>query len=117
LVADAVCNALALLGIGIGQMGGVLGAWAAPMGAVAGAAVAAIFWMTVRVEEVVGARGAELGSAAGFDPDDAVLVIPLAVWLGADVALLAAAVVAAPAFAVFYYLHFRQRIRGAAPDA
>ena len=110
LIADGVCNALVLVGIGIGLTDSVLGAWAVPMGVAAGAAVAAILWMTLRIEEVAGTGAAELGSSAGFDVDDAVLVIPLVVWLGGSVPLLVVAAATTPAFAVFYFLRFRDRL-------
>ncbi len=116
LIADAVCNALVLVGIGWGLRQGVLGPGAVPMGIAAGAAVAAIFWMTMRIEEAAGAGAAELGSAAGFDADDAVLVIPIAMWLGGGVPLLTAAAAATPAFAVFYFLRSRRRLSARRPE-
>lgn len=107
LVADALCNALIFFALGIGLRDGAFGPWAAPMGALAGVAIVAILGMVVRIEAANGARAAELGAAAGFDPDDAMLIVPLAIWFGGSTILLAAAAVGAPLFALFFALKFR----------
>ncbi|KAF0112786.1 MAG: CDP-alcohol phosphatidyltransferase [Rhodospirillaceae bacterium] len=106
LVSDTVTNALIFIGLGIGLRNGVAGAVA--MGIVAGVSVAAILWLVMRVENVAGARAAELGSRAGFDPDDGMLAVPLLMGLGGSVPLLYAAAVGAPVFAVFFFWRFRR---------
>lgn len=116
LIADAASNAVALVGVGVGLRGGVLGAWAIPMGLLAGAAVAFILWAVMRVEETDGARAAELPAIGGFDVDDAVLFIPLTIWFGGSVPLLIAAGVSAPAVALFFLWRLIRRRSGAAPD-
>ena len=107
LAADATCNALIFVALGMALRAGAFGAWAIPMGALAGLAVAAILWMVVRIEAAAGARAAELGGFAKFDPDDAMLVVPLAILLGGATVLLAAATVGAPLFAAFFAWKFR----------
>ena len=109
LIADGVCDTVVFVGIGIGLRHSVLGVWAAPMGILAGAAVAAIFFLVMRIEAMEGERAAELPGAAGFDPDDAILIVPVAVWLGGAVPLLVAAAVGAPAFAVFFFWLFLRK--------
>lgn len=113
LVSDSVCNALTFVGLGLGLTDSPLGLWAAPMGLAAGAAVAAILLLVMRMESLAGARSAELKGFAGFDPDDAVLFVPLAIALGAAEGLLIAAAVGAPAFALFFFLLFRRKLRAA----
>lgn len=104
LVTDGLCNALVFIGLGIGLSGGSLLEWRAiPMGVLAGLAVAAILFLTLRLEALRGARAAELGGAVGFDPDDGILAVPILIWLGLAEELLAAAAVGAPAFAAFFY--------------
>jgi phosphatidylglycerophosphate synthase len=114
LISDAACNMLVLVGLGIGLRGGPFGLWALPMGVVAGAAVGVILWEVMRMEALGGPRTAELDGAAGFDPDDAIFAIPVALWLGWADGLLMAATVIAPAFAVFFYAYVRRRL--AAPE-
>jgi len=114
LISDAVSNALAFLGLGIGLRAGAFGAWAPLMGLAAGAAIAAILLLIVRLEERHGARAGELSGMGGFDPDDALLVLPLAVWLGGADWLLLAAAIGAPAFALLMMAKFRGRLRGGA---
>ncbi len=116
LWADALSNALAFVGLGIGLGSSELGMWAIPMGVLAGGAIAAVLWMTVRMEALGGERAAELGSFAGFDPDDAVLAVPVAVWLGWSLPLLWAATIGAPAFALlFAAILYRRRTRARRP--
>ena len=114
LVADAACNTLIFVGLGIGLRNASFGAWAVVMGATAGVAVAIVLWLTVRMEQRYGARSAEPPGAGGFDSDDAMLVVPAAVWMGMAQPLLSAAVIGAPAFAMFLYLRLRRAL--AAPD-
>lgn len=106
LLSDALCNTLIFIGLGIGLAGTPLGLWAPAMGGLAGAAVAAILWLVILIEDRQGARAAELSSAAGFDADDAILAVPVFIWLGWPVELLKAAALGAPAFALFFFWLF-----------
>ena len=110
LLADAVCNVVAFIGLGVGLSTGVLGAWAFILGAAAGVGIAVIFWLLVVVEERQGERASVLGSFLGFDADDAMLVVPLAIWLGGAEGLLIAAGAGAPAFAMLIFLFYRRAI-------
>ncbi len=110
LVADAACNALAFVGLGVGLWRAGFGVWPLPLGLASGLAVAAILWLVVRVEAAAGQRAAELGARAGFDPDDAMLIVPAAVALGGEVPLVLAAGLGAPAFAVYMFRRFRRQL-------
>ena len=103
LVADGLCNSLVFVGLGVGLSGGSLEWRAIPMGVLAGLAVAAILFLVLHLEALQGERAAELGGAAGFDPDDGILVVPTLIWFELAEELLTAAAVGAPAFAVFFY--------------
>lgn len=107
LIADAICNALIFVALGVGLHDGPFGNWAIPMGVVAGLSVVAILWMVVRIEAANGARAAELGGFAKFDPDDAMLLVPLAIWVDGSDVLLVAAAFGAPLFAAFFVWKFR----------
>ncbi len=116
LVADAVSNALILFGLGVGLRESGLGLWAAPMGALAGAAVAAILWMVMRMEELKGHRAGELPGFRGFDVDDAVLLIPVLIWLGMAEGLLTAAAIIAPLVALLFLGMLRRLLRVSDPE-
>ncbi len=113
LFSDASSNALVFLGIGIGLRDGGFGPWAVVMGLLTGIAIAAILLLVLRVEALKGQGAAEFESTAGFDPDDAMLIVPLLVWIGWAEALIAAGSIGAPAFAVFMYLKLRRDLRDA----
>ena len=113
LVSDAFCNAWAFVGIGIGLHGGVLGPWAIPLGVLAGLAIVAVLWLVIRIEAEQGPRAGELAGVAGFDADDAMLAVPLALSLGGAVPLLVAAAVGAPLFALGMSWYLAQRLKAA----
>jgi len=103
LVADALSNALIFVGLGIGLRHGALSGWAIPLGVLAGGAVVAVLWLVVLAESRHGARKIETRSVAGFDADDAMLAVPLAIWLGWSSGLLYAAAIGAPVFAIIFF--------------
>ena len=116
LVTDGLCNSMVFIGLGIGLSGGYLEWRAIPMGVLAGLAVAAILFLTLRLEALRGERAAELSGAAGFDPDDGMLAVPTLIWFELADELLAVASVGAPVFAMFFYwkiLRKRDRTRAA----
>lgn len=110
LVADAISNALIFIALGIGLRDGFLASWAVPLGFLASGAVAAVFWLAMRIEAERGARAAELKSFAGFDLDDALIVVPIAIWLNWSGYLLIAAAVGAPVFTVLFFLGRRHQV-------
>jgi phosphatidylglycerophosphate synthase len=110
LISDGLCNILAFVGLGIGMRDSVLGWWSIPMGTIAGASVATIFWLVLKVESLEGQRAAELGNVAGFDVDDAIVAVPLMVILGWTKALLIAASIGAPLFALFMAWRLRVKV-------
>jgi phosphatidylglycerophosphate synthase len=113
LYADYSANILVFLGMGVGMQEGALGSVALALGAVAGAAIGAIFWVASRVESLEGAAG--FPSSNGFDPDDGMIFIPLAIWLGAEPYALAAAAMGAPVFLAWTLWRFRRTLRALPP--
>jgi archaetidylinositol phosphate synthase len=103
LFCDALCNALVFLGIGVGLRDGVFGWTAILMGVIAGAAVVLILRWMMRVQALHGERAADIGVTAAVDPDDAVIVIPVAALLDLMEPLLLAAAIGAPTFALLAY--------------
>jgi len=113
LFADSFCNAAIFVGLGIGLEGGREGLAAIPMGIIAGAAVATILLLVIRIERLRGARAAEIGGFMGFDPDDAMLVVPAAIALGWSEQLLLAAAIGAPVFVLLFVYLFRRALKDA----
>jgi len=111
LFADAFCNALIFVGLGIGLRDADGLVWAIPMGLLAGISVATILLLVIRIERLQGARAAELGGIFGFDPDDAMLAVPIMILLGWSSQLLVAACIGAPAFAILFIFLFRKALK------
>jgi len=108
LCADYTANILVFVGIGVGLQEGTLGSSAIVLGAVAGSAITLIFWLVRFVERVEGA--AVFPTAGGFDPDDAMVIIPLAIWLDGEMYILVAAAIGAPAFFGWSVWRFRKAL-------
>lgn len=109
LYADFTANILVFLGMGVGLQHGALGQAAIFLGVAAGAAIGAIFLVVNRVEQQGGDAG--FPTAKGFDPDDGMIFIPLAIWFGAETYVLAAAAIGAPAFLSWTLWRFRRSLR------
>ena len=107
LVCDAVVNAALFIGIGIGLRASALGLWSMPLGLLAGLSVAAVLGLVVQMEIREGKSKPAFEGAGGFDPDDAILAVPFAMWFGWGEPLLVAAAIGALAFTVFAYLRLR----------
>ena len=107
LLSDAICNSLMFVGIGIGLRESVLGLWAVPLGILAGLSVAAILFLVILAEGHNGIRAAELKGAKGIDPDDAILLVPVAMVVGWGYYLIVAAAIGALFFSLFFYWKFR----------
>ena len=110
LVGDGLCNALVFVGLGLGLRHGELGPWAIFMGVVAGLAVVAMLAMVWRIESSRGERSGELGSVGLFDVDDAILAVPVFIWLGLEDVLLILAAVSAPLVCGGLIIQLRRRL-------
>jgi len=111
LIADTISNAFVFIGIGVGLRHSQLGDLAVPLGFVAGLAVTTVFFFVTRVEIRKGNRAAEIKSSAGFDPDDAMLLVPVAMMLGFKNELIIAAAIGASVFAIFFFFKFKHLLR------
>lgn len=108
LIADAICATMVFIGIGAGLHGTWLGDASYLLGCAAGTAIAFSFWMSARLEAVSGTQALGLSGAGGFDPDDAMLAVPLAGALGFSLYLLIVAALVAPLFAmILLYLRWK----------
>ena len=111
MISDAVCNFLILLGLGIGLRNGYFGTWSTLMGGVAGASVIAILWIVMKMEGINGERAAELPNFSGFDADDAVILIPIFLWLGYAEELLFTSCIIAPLVSILYLVMYLRSVR------
>ena len=107
LIADTISNALAFIGIGVGLRSGQLGDLAIPLGLLAGFAITAVLLLIMTIEIRKGFRAAEIKISASFDPDDAMLLIPIALIMDFGIELIIAAAIGGPIFAIFFYFKFK----------
>jgi archaetidylinositol phosphate synthase len=111
IVTDALVNSAVMIGIGVGVSAagfGPLGVW---LGLVAGAAIAYVLVVMMWVEQLAGTGSAKFSGAAGFDPDDAMLAVPIAMALGWNTEILFCAAVGAPIAALVITWHFYRSMR------
>ena len=107
LLADGLCNSMIFLALGYALHGSSYGPFALVMGIIAGLSVAGILAFAILLERQKGPRAGEIGGIYGFDPDDAILAVPLALWLGWAEQLLLAAAIGTPTFAMMYFFYFK----------
>lgn len=96
LFSDIAVTVLLFPGIGIGLSDSSLGWWAPVLGVVAGASIAAIFAIVMRLEQKHDAPPP--GSVSAFTPDDFLLAVGPIAWFGGLRILLLAAAVGAPLY-------------------
>ena len=119
LASDALVTILLFCCIGIGVAATAartmpFGAVPALMGTVAGAAVALIFYLRMRIEALLGKAGTRQSSLAGFETEDVLYLLPLVTLFGGLTPFLLAASVGAPLFALLVVADFIRVTRRAA---
>jgi len=107
---DNLANVFVFLGMGVGLRDSDLGAGAIVLGFIAGVVITVIFRLRSRIERLGGPAAATLSSGADFDPDDAMLVVPIAIWLDIEQATLIAAAIGAPVFLLWTWWRSREYI-------
>ncbi|WP_322042230.1 CDP-alcohol phosphatidyltransferase family protein [Paraburkholderia sp. J67] len=122
LAADAATTILLFFGMGYGlgvQAAGTTAAeWHVPpavLGAIAGVAVAVIFFLRMRIEEMAGKAGTQQAFAGGFETEDVLYLLPLVTLTGIASPFVMAASIGAPLFAlyvVFDYWRVTRRVAG-----
>ena len=112
LASDAAVTILLFIAIGIGARPGVaLGLPLAILGLVAGTAVALIFYLRMRIEELLGKAATQQASLGGFETEDVLYLFPLATLSNALVPTLLAAAICAPLFAVWVVIDYQRLLR------
>jgi phosphatidylglycerophosphate synthase len=114
LASDAAVTILLFVAIGVGvgartqialQISPVL------LGTLAGCAIALIFYLRMRIEDVVGKSATRQASLGGFETEDVLYLLPLVTLSDALVPFLVAAALCAPMFAVWVMIDYRRTLR------
>ncbi|HEX3951563.1 MAG TPA: CDP-alcohol phosphatidyltransferase family protein [Steroidobacteraceae bacterium] len=114
LASDAVVTILLFIAIGIGvgtRAGTELGLPPAALGLVAGVAVALIFYLRMRIEDLLGKAATQQASLGGFETEDVLYLFPLATLSNALVPTLLAAAICAPLFAAWVVIDYQRLLR------
>jgi phosphatidylglycerophosphate synthase len=114
LASDAVVTILLFIAIGVGvaaKPGTDLGLPPALLGLAAGTAIALIFYLRMRIEELLGKAGTQQASFGGFETEDVLYLFPLATLCNALVPLLLAASICAPLYAVWVVIDYQRVLR------
>jgi phosphatidylglycerophosphate synthase len=121
LASDALVTVLLFGGIGYGvraaSVHGLIGVNVSPflLGCVAGVAVALIFFLRMRIEEMEGKAGSKQASLGGFETEDVLYLLPLVTLFGGVTPFLIAASIGAPLFAAWVVIDHRRVVRRCRP--
>jgi phosphatidylglycerophosphate synthase len=121
LAADAATTILLFFGMGYGlgvaSAGTAAAEWhvsPAVLGGIAGVAVAVIFFLRMRIEEMAGKSGTQQAFVGGFETEDVLYLLPLVTLTGIASPFVLAASIGAPLFAVYVVLDYWRVTRRAA---
>jgi phosphatidylglycerophosphate synthase len=119
LASDATVTILLFVAMGVGigtSSDNLLGVPPPLLGAVAGAAVALIFYLRMRVEQMAGKAATRQASLGGFETEDVLYLLPVVTLCDGIMPFLIAASIGAPLFAVWVVIDYR-RARQSRPMA
>jgi phosphatidylglycerophosphate synthase len=114
LASDAAVTILLFVAIGVGAAISPKTALQFPPvvpGVVAGCAVALIFFLRMRIEEMVGKAANSQASIGGLETEDVLYLLPLVTLSNGVVPFLLAAAVCAPLFAIWVVIDYRRVLR------
>ncbi|MEX3526603.1 MAG: CDP-alcohol phosphatidyltransferase family protein [Burkholderia sp.] len=120
LASDAVITValFVCMGAGIVAQGGHMFASPVLLGTVAGAAVALIFFLRMRIEPHAGKAGTKQASVGGFETEDVLYLLPIVTLLDGVERFVLAAAIGAPLFAAWVVIDYWRIVRrGTAPAA
>jgi phosphatidylglycerophosphate synthase len=87
----------------------------AALGATTGCAIALIFLLRMRIEELEGKAGIRQSSVGGFETEDVLYLLPLVTLCNALAYFLVAAAIGAPLFAIWVVIDYRRALRRLQP--
>jgi phosphatidylglycerophosphate synthase len=114
LASDAVVTILLFVAIGVGLTGrpGVsLDFPPAALGVVAGTAIALIFFLRMRIEELHGKTATRQASLGGFETEDVLYLFPLVTLSNALAPMLLVASICAPVYALWVVIDYQRALR------
>ncbi|AOI62786.1 CDP-alcohol phosphatidyltransferase [Burkholderia territorii] len=113
LAADALVTVALFvsMGVGIVAQGGQMAASPVLLGAVAGAAVALIFFLRMRIESIAGKAGTKQAFAGGFETEDVLYLLPIVTLVDGVQPFLLAASIGAPLFAAWVVIDWWRIVR------
>jgi len=114
LASDAAVTILVFIALGVGLTGkpGVnLVFPPSVLGLVAGTAVALIFFLRMRIEELHGKTATQQASLGGFETEDVLYLFPLATLSNALAPMLLVASICAPVYAIWVVIDYRRAVR------
>lgn len=114
LASDAAVTILLFIAIGVGLAGkpGVdLYFPPAALGVVAGSAIALIFFLRMRIEELHGKTATRQASLGGFETEDVLYLFPLGTLSNALEPMLLVASICAPVFAIWVVIDYQRALR------
>ena len=130
LASDAAVTILLFIAIGVGvgakaaivksaiaKTGIVLQFPPVALGVVAGCAIALIFFLRMRIEDMAGKAANQQASLGGFETEDVLYLLPLITLSDVTLPFLAAAALFAPLFAVWVVIDYRRVRRLQSPAA
>jgi phosphatidylglycerophosphate synthase len=112
LASDALVTVMVFVALGIG-VGAHLASPLPPpaLGAMAGCAIALIFYLRMQIERRVGKAGTLQASVGGFETEDILYLLPIATLCDRTATLLMAAAVVAPLYAVWVVFEYWRVMR------
>jgi phosphatidylglycerophosphate synthase len=114
LASDAAVTIFLFIAIGVGagaHPGAPLPIPPAALGVVAGCAIALIFFLRMRIEDMAGKIANQQASLGGFETEDVLYLLPLVTLSNAVIPFLVAAALCAPLFAVWVVIDYRRVLR------
>lgn len=120
LASDAAVTILLFVAMGVGVAASsdpLLAVGPPVLGAVAGAAIAVIFYLRMRIEEMAGKAATRQGSLGGFETEDILYLLPLVTLCSAVMPFLTAAAIGAPLFAAWVVIDYLRVSRRPKPLA
>jgi archaetidylinositol phosphate synthase len=120
LASDALITVLLFLAMGMGARTAASVRWSVSpviLGALAGSAIAVIFFLRMRIESLAGKAATRQSSRGGFETEDVLYLLPLVTLCDGVVPLLIAASIGAPLFALWVIRDYHGLLRGRASMA